>query len=187
MASSTRHLSVRLGSCYIWPVAQLLVLLLNAQTHCMTSVLNDITLWTIITFPDKGFPSVLFIFILKWCHYISGSYWRFLSVSFHSKPENLLLASKLKGAAVKLADFGLAIEVQGDQQAWFGEYTLIIGLLCLTALIDFTLRLDFWSLCEKKYHYSVSLSWILLIFIFIKLFHFHLLLTCVFFFYRHME
>uniref|UniRef100_A0A4W5JKP8 Protein kinase domain-containing protein n=1 Tax=Hucho hucho TaxID=62062 RepID=A0A4W5JKP8_9TELE len=38
------------------------------------------------------------------------------------KPENLLLASKLKGAAVKLADFGLAIEVQGDQQAWFGEY-----------------------------------------------------------------
>lgn len=40
----------------------------------------------------------------------------------HSKPENLLLASKLKGAAVKLADFGLAIEVQGDQQAWFGEY-----------------------------------------------------------------
>lgn len=37
------------------------------------------------------------------------------------KPENLLLASKSKGAAVKLADFGLAIEVQGDQQAWFGE------------------------------------------------------------------
>ncbi|XP_071542375.1 calcium/calmodulin-dependent protein kinase type II alpha chain isoform X13 [Panulirus ornatus] len=36
------------------------------------------------------------------------------------KPENLLLASKAKGAAVKLADFGLAIEVQGDQQAWFG-------------------------------------------------------------------
>uniref|UniRef100_UPI00398F673C calcium/calmodulin-dependent protein kinase type II subunit gamma isoform X4 n=1 Tax=Pristiophorus japonicus TaxID=55135 RepID=UPI00398F673C len=36
------------------------------------------------------------------------------------KPENLLLASKCKSAAVKLADFGLAIEVQGDQQAWFG-------------------------------------------------------------------
>ncbi|XP_065348759.1 calcium/calmodulin-dependent protein kinase type II alpha chain isoform X8 [Cloeon dipterum] len=36
------------------------------------------------------------------------------------KPENLLLASKAKGAAVKLADFGLAIEVSGDQQAWFG-------------------------------------------------------------------
>uniref|UniRef100_A0A3Q1CTP0 calcium/calmodulin-dependent protein kinase n=1 Tax=Amphiprion ocellaris TaxID=80972 RepID=A0A3Q1CTP0_AMPOC len=37
------------------------------------------------------------------------------------KPENLLLASKSKGAAVKLADFGLAIEVEGDQQAWFGK------------------------------------------------------------------
>lgn len=37
------------------------------------------------------------------------------------QPENLLLASKLKGAAVKLADFGLAIEVQGEQQAWFGK------------------------------------------------------------------
>jgi len=36
------------------------------------------------------------------------------------KPENLLLASKNKNAAVKLADFGLAIEVHGDQQAWFG-------------------------------------------------------------------
>ncbi|XP_072154320.1 calcium/calmodulin-dependent protein kinase type II alpha chain isoform X10 [Bemisia tabaci] len=36
------------------------------------------------------------------------------------KPENLLLASKAKGAAVKLADFGLAIEVTGDQIAWFG-------------------------------------------------------------------
>ena len=38
------------------------------------------------------------------------------------QPENLLLASKAKGAAVKLADFGLAIEVQGDQQAWFGKF-----------------------------------------------------------------
>ncbi|CDQ66693.1 unnamed protein product [Oncorhynchus mykiss] len=38
----------------------------------------------------------------------------------HPNIENLLLASKLKGAAVKLADFGLAIEVQGDEQAWFG-------------------------------------------------------------------
>ena len=43
---------------------------------------------------------------------------------FSLQPENLLLASKAKGAAVKLADFGLAIEVQGDQQAWFGEKTL---------------------------------------------------------------
>ncbi|XP_050297038.1 calcium/calmodulin-dependent protein kinase type II alpha chain isoform X1 [Anthonomus grandis grandis] len=36
------------------------------------------------------------------------------------KPENLLLASKAKGAAVKLADFGLAIEVANERQAWFG-------------------------------------------------------------------
>ncbi|PAA70243.1 hypothetical protein BOX15_Mlig005291g1 [Macrostomum lignano] len=37
------------------------------------------------------------------------------------KPENLLLASKTKGAVVKLADFGLAIELQPDQSsAWFG-------------------------------------------------------------------
>ncbi|ELW64327.1 Calcium/calmodulin-dependent protein kinase type II subunit alpha [Tupaia chinensis] len=42
------------------------------------------------------------------------------SSSGPGKPENLLLASKLKGAAVKLADFGLAIEVEGEQQAWFG-------------------------------------------------------------------
>ena len=41
------------------------------------------------------------------------------------QPENLLLASKAKGAAVKLADFGLAIEVQGDQQAWFGESLVV--------------------------------------------------------------
>lgn len=41
--------------------------------------------------------------------------------SCYLQPENLLLASKLKGAAVKLADFGLAIEVEGEQQAWFGE------------------------------------------------------------------
>ncbi|KAG7221517.1 hypothetical protein INR49_017173 [Caranx melampygus] len=49
------------------------------------------------------------------------------------KPENLLLASKLKGAAVKLADFGLAIEVQGDQQAWFGVilYILLETVECL--------------------------------------------------------
>lgn len=41
---------------------------------------------------------------------------------FHPwQPENLLLASKSKGAAVKLADFGLAIEVEGEQQAWFGN------------------------------------------------------------------
>ncbi|KAL5264196.1 hypothetical protein ACHWQZ_G005323 [Mnemiopsis leidyi] len=36
------------------------------------------------------------------------------------KPENLLLENKSKGAAVKLADFGLAIEVDGDKQGKFG-------------------------------------------------------------------
>jgi hypothetical protein len=45
------------------------------------------------------------------------------------QPENLLLASKAKGAAVKLADFGLAIEVQGEQQAWFGQYLLLSCVL----------------------------------------------------------
>lgn len=45
------------------------------------------------------------------------------------QPENLLLASKAKGAAVKLADFGLAIEVQGEQQAWFGKFKRKISFL----------------------------------------------------------
>ena len=36
------------------------------------------------------------------------------------KPENLLLASKEKGAAVKLADFGLAVECEGDKTEWYG-------------------------------------------------------------------
>ena len=36
------------------------------------------------------------------------------------KPENLLLASKAKGAIVKLADFGLAIEVPSNQRGWYG-------------------------------------------------------------------
>uniref|UniRef100_A0AAR2LNQ2 calcium/calmodulin-dependent protein kinase n=1 Tax=Pygocentrus nattereri TaxID=42514 RepID=A0AAR2LNQ2_PYGNA len=45
---------------------------------------------------------------------------QYLHTKERTHPENLLLASKMKGAAVKLADFGLAIEVQGDQQAWFG-------------------------------------------------------------------
>jgi len=36
------------------------------------------------------------------------------------KPENLLLASKEKGAVVKLADFGLAVEVTNDDPKWFG-------------------------------------------------------------------
>lgn len=36
------------------------------------------------------------------------------------KPENLLLSSKEKGAIVKLADFGLAIELDNDRPGWFG-------------------------------------------------------------------
>lgn len=36
------------------------------------------------------------------------------------KPENILLASKMRGAAIKIADFGLAIEVNGDERRRFG-------------------------------------------------------------------
>lgn len=56
-----------------------------------------------------------------------------LLFSFSSlQPENLLLASKCKNAAVKLADFGLAIEVQGDQQAWFGRFTTCrVTFMCM--------------------------------------------------------
>ncbi|VDK52681.1 unnamed protein product [Cylicostephanus goldi] len=43
-----------------------------------------------------------------------------IHLNFAIQPENLLLASKAKGAAVKLADFGLAIEVGQDTEAWFG-------------------------------------------------------------------
>ena len=38
-----------------------------------------------------------------------------------SQPENLLLSSKKPGAAVKLADFGLAIEVARGEKGWYGE------------------------------------------------------------------
>lgn len=37
------------------------------------------------------------------------------------------MASKNKNAAVKLADFGLAIEVHGDQQAWFGKKNMLLA------------------------------------------------------------
>lgn len=37
------------------------------------------------------------------------------------KPENLLLASKKRGAAVRLADFGLAVEMdEGKEVCWYG-------------------------------------------------------------------
>lgn len=44
------------------------------------------------------------------------------AISTVFQPENLLLASKEKGAAVKLADFGLAIEVDGDKHGWYGKW-----------------------------------------------------------------
>ena len=38
------------------------------------------------------------------------------------QPENFLLASKEKGAAIKMADFGLAVKLQeGQEKGWFGE------------------------------------------------------------------
>lgn len=36
------------------------------------------------------------------------------------KPENILLASKARGAEIKIADFGLAVEVSGDEYRNFG-------------------------------------------------------------------
>ena len=36
------------------------------------------------------------------------------------KPENLLLESKKSGAAIKLADFGLAVEIQNDRNEFHG-------------------------------------------------------------------
>lgn len=53
------------------------------------------------------------------------------------QPENLLLASKVKGAAVKLADFGLAIEMPNDAQAWYGKFNSsgLIPVLKLSATI----------------------------------------------------
>jgi len=39
------------------------------------------------------------------------------------QPENFLLASKEKGAAIKMADFGLALELPKDiDKGWFGEF-----------------------------------------------------------------
>ena len=37
------------------------------------------------------------------------------------QPENLLLESKQKNAVVKLADFGLAIEVENNKPGWYGK------------------------------------------------------------------
>ena len=93
--------------------------------------------------------SGLSIGVVLWCFFARS--WRHLDQLedqslFFFQPENLLLASKSKGAAVKLADFGLAIEVQGDQQAWFGEsntimiviniITFIITIIIMTVIMD---------------------------------------------------
>ena len=43
-----------------------------------------------------------------------------LDYRFFFSPPRPYPPTQAKGAAVKLADFGLAIEVQGDQMAWFG-------------------------------------------------------------------
>jgi len=38
------------------------------------------------------------------------------------QPENLLLASKAKDASVKLADFGLAVELEHPSEpSWYGK------------------------------------------------------------------
>ena len=38
------------------------------------------------------------------------------------QPENLLLASKAKDASVKLADFGLAVELEDpNEPCWYGK------------------------------------------------------------------
>ena len=44
------------------------------------------------------------------------------------KPENLLLSSKNKDAKIKLADFGLSVEVSNDKTYWFGECSQ--GVFC---------------------------------------------------------
>lgn len=49
-----------------------------------------------------------------------------MSFSFW-QPENLLLSSKSKNAVVKLADFGLAVEVSGEQMSWHGRHLKKIG------------------------------------------------------------
>uniref|UniRef100_A0AAQ5YVX2 calcium/calmodulin-dependent protein kinase n=1 Tax=Amphiprion ocellaris TaxID=80972 RepID=A0AAQ5YVX2_AMPOC len=71
------------------------------------------------------------------------------------KPENLLLASKSKGAAVKLADFGLAIEVEGDQQAWFGKMLLqyYCGVILYILLVGYP---PFWDEDQHRLYQQIK-------------------------------
>ena len=66
-----------------------------------------------------------------------------LILSIFFQPENLLLASKEKGAAVKLADFGLAVESEGDKMVWHGKNLLpdTFGLVGSGLSLDKQLRL----------------------------------------------
>lgn len=59
---------------------------------------------------------LLLDFVPNFCFYCTDK----TTVFF--QPENLLLASKEKGAAVKLADFGLAVEVDGEKYSWHGAF-----------------------------------------------------------------
>uniref|UniRef100_A0A4W5N0R0 calcium/calmodulin-dependent protein kinase n=1 Tax=Hucho hucho TaxID=62062 RepID=A0A4W5N0R0_9TELE len=73
------------------------------------------------------------------------------------KPENLLLASKLKGAAVKLADFGLAIDVQGDEQAWFGKSLPSNSVpLCVVLYILLVGYPPFWDEDQHKLYQQIK-------------------------------
>ena len=46
----------------------------------------------------------------------------YLYIIYHTQPENLLLSSKSKDAVTKLADFGLAVELNDPNQVeWFGK------------------------------------------------------------------
>lgn len=69
---------------------------------------------------SQGLEGIFFIFNLFNFIFVVIIVFKITVNFILQQPENLLLASKAKGAAVKLADFGLAIEVQGEQQAWFG-------------------------------------------------------------------
>ena len=92
--------------------------------------------------------------LFRYCYISYFSYNKgIILINFFSfskqKPENLLLASKEKGAAVKLADFGLAIEVQGEQQAWYGKCNLIF-LICFKKIYGYS---SFFSLSFSNFCY----------------------------------